>query len=334
MDIVNLSEAEPDWNWLHQLATGPEPLHWRHASTRSVVVADWVPKPQSMRRIVAARRAASYLQPASSLLVSHGPRMTMYGSLALSARARARRHLAYAFNFTELPAGAASAAMRVAFRRVDRFVCFSTMERKLYADFFDLDIDRFDMIHWAARPPSADPVADPSLPSAYVCAIGSQGRDYRTLIEAMKGLPQINLVIVATPQSLQGLDVPPNVIVRCNVPLAQTMGILQRSILSIVPLLGSQIPCGHVTLVAAMHLEKPTIVSNSTGVADYIQDGVNGMTVPPGDPAALAQAIEQISVDAALNARLARSARLFAQAHCGEQAAVDYLEHYLTRAPS
>ena len=331
MDIVNLSEAEPAWNWLHHLAVGPQPLRWRHASTRDVVVPGWVPKPQSWRRIVAARRAASLLTESSSLLVSHGPRMTMYGSFALAARFRSRRHLAYAFNFTELPSAGTRAAMRTAFKGVDRFVCFSTMERRLYADFFDLDIARFDMIHWAVRPPVADPVTDRSLPEAYVCAIGSQGRDYRTLMQAMTLLPRIGLVVVATPQSLHGLSIPPNVIVRCNVPLAQTMGILQRSRCSVVPLLGARVPCGHVTLVAAMHLERPSIVSDSTGIADYVHDGINGLTVAPGDPAALARAIEQLWDDAALNARLAGAARLFAQTHCREQAAVDYLERYLTQ---
>ncbi len=141
MDIINLSEAEPAWNWLHELTTAPEPLRWRHATTLEVGVPAWVPKPQSWRRMVAANRAATLLAPPSSLLVSHGPRMTMYGSLALAARFRARRHLAYAFNFTTLAmAPSTRRVMHSAFSRVDRFVVFSTMERRLYADFFDLDI--------------------------------------------------------------------------------------------------------------------------------------------------------------------------------------------------
>ena len=330
MDIVNLSEAEPEWNWLHHLVTGPEPLRWQHASTRATAVPGWAPKPQTWRRIGAAHRAASLMGEASALLVSHGPRMTMYGSFALAARLRPRRHLAYAFNFTELPASVTQAAMQRAFRSVDRFVVFSTMERRLYADFFDLDIDRFDMLHWAVSPPVPDTGADASLPPAYVCAIGSQGRDYRTLMAAMTLLPRITLVVVATPSSLHDLTIPPNVIVRCNVPLPQTMAILQRSTASIVPLQGSQVPCGHVTLVAAMHLKKASIVSESTGIADYVRDGINGLTVPPGDPAALARSIERLFDDAALNARLASDALAFARKNCSERTAVDYLQGYLS----
>ena len=333
MDIVNLSEAEPHWNWLHELASGPEPLRWRHASTRAVELPGWLPKPQSWRRAVAAYRASTMLEAPSALLVSHGPRMSLYGSLALAARARSRRHLAYSFNFTTLAmATSTRRLMQAAFRSVDRFVVFSTMERRLYADHFDLDIARIDMLHWSVRPPVVDPARDASLPQQYVCAIGSQGRDYATLMAAMARLPQLAAVVVATPEAVRGLAIPPNVTVRCNVPLAQTMSILQHARFSVVPLLGAEVPCGHVTLVAAMHLGRASIVSESTGVSDYVQHGDNGLTVTPRDPADLAGSIERLWTDTALDTRLAQRAQVFARQHCSEQSAVDYIDAYL-RSP-
>ncbi|MBC8056133.1 MAG: glycosyltransferase family 4 protein [Rhizobiales bacterium] len=296
---------------------------------RIVLAPRGIPKPVTYQRVAAARRAAAMLDAPSSLLVSHGPRMTMYGALALASRFRPRRHLAYSFNFTELPQGPLRAVMRRAFKSVDRFVCFSTMERELYADHFGLELARFDMIHWAARPPAPPAATDASLPADYLCAIGSQGRDYRTLLTAMAHLPEMRLVLVATPESLGGANVPPNVEVRCNIPPAVAMGILQGARFNVVPLLGSEVPCGHVTLVAAMHCGKASIVSDSSGVTDYVQHGVNGLTVPPRDAAALASRIEQLWRDPALALRLGASAHTFARAHCGEPAAVDYLAGYL-----
>ena len=279
--------------------------------------------------MIAGRKAAMWLRRQTSILVSHGPRMTMYGSLALASQFKRRRHLAYSFNFTELPQGVTRKLMTAVFKSVDRFVCFSNRERKLYAEHFNLDIDRIDMMHWAARPPSFDASARRAVAGDYVCAIGSQGRDYAVLLAAMKTLPSIKLVLVATPASLAGLDIPRNVEVHCNIALEKAMNILQGSRFAVVPLRGSAVPCGHVTIVAAMHCKKAVIVSDSSGIADYVVDGVNGVTVPTNDPKAMATNIERLWSDPALSSRLGCAAQAFAQMRCSEQAAVDYFQQYL-----
>ena len=221
--------------------------------------------------------------------------------------------------------------MRLAFRTVNRFVCFSRMERSLYAAHFDLDIDRIDMIHWAARRPPTDPRAEAIVAGAYICAIGSQGRDYATLIAAMKLLPQIRLIVVTTPESVAGLSLPENVEIRCNIPLHQAMNVLQHSRFSVIPLRGSEVPCGHVTIVSAMHLEKATIVTDSSGVADYVEDGVNGLTVPVGDARAMASAIDRLWNEPAHCSLLGQAAVAFARTSCSEQSAANYFEGYLRR---
>lgn len=333
MDIVNLSEMDPGWNWLSGAPIDSAPLRWRHASTQSIDLPAWLPRRTTWQRIAAGQRAAGMLQAPSSLLVSHGPRMTMYGATALATRLRrSRRHLAYSFNFTQLPRGPLHAVMGRAFETVDRFVCFSTMERALYAEHFDLDIERFDMIHWAARPPAPLLHRDPTLPAEYVCALGSQGRDYPLLLAAMARLPALKLVLVATPESIGGATVPPNVEVRCNIRTTEASAILQGARFNVVPLVGSEVPCGHVTLVAAMHCAKPSIVSDSRGVADYVHDGIDGLTVLPGDPVALACAIERLWNDLPLAGRLGIAAKEFAAEHCDEGAAVAYLGRYLQGA--
>lgn len=330
MRIVNLSELDPAWNWLAGSVRGPEALAWSHSSALAVGVPRCLPRSASVARALAAWRAVPLLAgSASSLLVSHGPRMTMYGAQAARLRRVRPRHLAYSFNFTQLPHGSTRKAMAKAFAGIDRFVCFSNMERRLYADHFGLDIERIDMIHWAARPPQGGASASVAAAGEYVCALGSQGRDYGTLFEAMRTLPSIRLVVVATPASLAGLAVPDNVTVLCNIPLGEAMAVLRGSRFTIVPLGGHEVPCGHVTVVSAMHCSKAAIVSASSGMADYLEHGVNGLTVPVGDRAALARAIEQLWSDPVQATRLGAAARAFAAARCGEDAAVAYLENYL-----
>ena len=79
-----------------------------------------------------------------------------------------------------------------------------------------------------------------------------------------------------------------------NVPSGRANNILAFSRFMVLPLAGSEVPCGHVTLVAAMHLKKAMVISNSLGVSDYVQDGVNSLVVPVGDATALACSIREL----------------------------------------
>ena len=63
-------------------------------------------------------------------------------------------------------------------------------------------------------------------------------------------------------------------------------------------------------LVEALRVGTPVIATRVGGVPEIVEDGVNGLLVPPGDPAALAEAIRRFFADDELRARLAcRGAR-------------------------
>ena len=64
-----------------------------------------------------------------------------------------------------------------------------------------------------------------------------------------------------------------------------------------------------VVLLEAMGFGHPVIASNSGGIVDIVRPGENGLLVPPGDPAALAAAIETLARDPALVRRLGDAAR-------------------------
>jgi glycosyltransferase involved in cell wall biosynthesis len=63
----------------------------------------------------------------------------------------------------------------------------------------------------------------------------------------------------------------------------------------------------------------PVIASRVTGVSELIEDGVNGLLVPPGDPPALRLAIARIQGDPELGARLGAAARHTAEAYAWER---------------
>ena len=53
----------------------------------------------------------------------------------------------------------------------------------------------------------------------------------------------------------------------------------------------------------------PVIATRSGGPADMIEDGVNGLLVPPADPLALADALRRLIEDASLRRRLSEAGR-------------------------
>jgi len=64
-----------------------------------------------------------------------------------------------------------------------------------------------------------------------------------------------------------------------------------------------------VVLLEAMTYGVPVVGSNVGGITDIVRDGETGLLVPPGDPAALAAALERLAADPALARRLGEAGR-------------------------
>jgi glycogen synthase len=62
-------------------------------------------------------------------------------------------------------------------------------------------------------------------------------------------------------------------------------------------------------LLEAMQAALPIVASNIGGIPDVIEDGVNGLLVSPGEPEALARAIDRLLADRDLARRLSEGAQ-------------------------
>lgn len=64
-----------------------------------------------------------------------------------------------------------------------------------------------------------------------------------------------------------------------------------------------------VALMEAMALARPVVTTPVSGIPELVEDGVDGLLVPPADPMALADALARLADDPSLAERLARAGR-------------------------
>jgi glycosyltransferase involved in cell wall biosynthesis len=326
--VINVSDAPPPWNWLAN--------RFADDSTAWYACSGYVKGGPALRlrtplsRFKAALAARQLLRRHSgrNVLVSHGPRASLYSELI--ARPVDSLHLAFSFNFTDLPTGTRRALLRRHLKRVDRFVVASSMERDLYADYFEIEAGRIDVLLWSIEPPTGE-LSKPARfgQGRYICAIGSQARDYATLIESMRMLPNVQLILVASTDSLPSGPIPPNVRVMTHIPLADAMNVLAHCEFMVLPLRGAAVPCGHVTVVSALHMGKAILATDSSGLHDYLIDGRNALLVPDGDSKRLAAQMERLFDEPELRTRLGKEGLAFGRQHCTEDNAVAYFRRFL-----
>ena len=238
-----------------------------------------------------AATAAALSARKGSAIISHMPVMTAAVATASKLLSRQAPHLAFSFNFTNLPVGRRLNYFRSAVQSVTHFCVYSDYERELYADYFGLDMAQITSVNWSQAKPRVGERPAPLPAKSYVSAIGGEGRDYETLLKAARLLPHIKFLLVTRPHSVND-PLPSNVILYHNLAPEITWRIAADSAVVVVPLEADTTCCGHITLVGAQLLGLPLITTRSEATKEYTASpGVK--TCAPGDYVALAELIEE-----------------------------------------
>jgi glycosyltransferase involved in cell wall biosynthesis len=153
--------------------------------------------------------------------------------------------------------------------------------------------------------------ADPSIP--VICAVGLEFRDYPTLIQAVKGLNVHLVIAAASPWSKRAdttvqQEIPENVSVQ-RFSQYELRNLYAVSRFTVMPLFNVNFQAGVTAILEAMAMERAVICSRTPGQTDVVVEGETGMYVPPQDPAALRQAIQELLDEPQVCAEMGKKAR-------------------------
>ena len=130
--------------------------------------------------------------------------------------------------------------------------------------------------------------------SDYVLAVGSESRDYRTLMTALAQTDLHLKVVSSSPwcrkkAALGGASGKVEILPRLD--HAALRDLYRRAKLVVVPLHDVEYAAGLNGVLEAFCMNKPLIVSASRGISDYVSHMENAYVVPAGDVNAMAAAL-------------------------------------------
>jgi glycosyltransferase involved in cell wall biosynthesis len=181
--------------------------------------------------------------------------------------------------------------LRLAAQSVERFVVWASHEVDDYARVFGLPAERLEYVpfHTTLHNYSFEIRDD-----GYLFAGGNYDRDYRTLIEAVRGISVPTWIATTRPEQLADVNVPAHVRIEGTTAAGfrQAMAAARLVIVPMQP--GLLHSGGQQTCLNAMYLGKPTIAVGRKWAVDFITDGDDGLIIDYGDVSALRRAIHWV----------------------------------------
>ncbi len=204
--------------------------------------------------------------------------------------------------------GLFDAAKMWAFRHGNvRAVVWGQDDGDVFAREYDLPRDRFQFHPYHT---TLEGFTFEEGDDGFIFAGGNNGRDYPTLIAAVRNL-DFPVVIATTnpeiPPLAEGL---PHVSVRGVTPeefrrlLARCTILLEAHPADFIR------TAGHQTLLNAMILGKPIVLADERSAPGYMESGLEGLVVPAGDEAALEEAVHALVADPERRERMSAAGRV------------------------
>jgi glycosyltransferase involved in cell wall biosynthesis len=244
-------------------------------------------------------------------LVSWGERFALPLAAMLKATGSRTPHIGL-FSWVSTPKKAA--AFRHLHSHIHRFVLWSSVQYEFAVNTLGIPPSRIVQLRWLVDQKFWRPMPGPT---DMFCGVGREMRDYATLIEAIRDFP-VPCHIAAkvdfgkTDRWMTDLrdpaSLPPHITTGSR-PYPELRALYARSRFVVLPLHPTDTDNGVTAMTEAMAMGKAVICSRVEGQKDVLEDGVNGIFVPPRDPRALRQAIEYLWANPDVCERMGREGR-------------------------
>lgn len=188
---------------------------------------------------------------------------------------------------------------------VDKFVVWARHEIEDYAAEFNIPKEKFVYIPFQT---TLDDYKFEINDDGFVFAGGNGDRDYKTMLEAVRGL-DIPVFIAAIDRKLfLRLDIPSNVAIK-GLSHEEFRRKMATCRVAVVPMKGGLLHSGgQQTFLNSMVMGKPTIIVGPKAADGYVEHGKNGLVVDYGDVEGLRDAIMLLYNDGNLRREIGMAA--------------------------
>jgi hypothetical protein len=198
------------------------------------------------------------------------------------------------------------ALLRFALPGIDAILCTSRQEERQYAEQLAISPDR--SCFFPDVPPSQFlKVHAARSVSDYIFACGNSDRDFKTLIGAVK--VHEHPTVILSQQFRPREPLPATVrLISHRVSAQELQDLILGARAVVVPLEHFQVAAGQNSMLEAMALGRPVIVSENVATLEYARHGDTAFFFPAGDAARLAQLVQQVFADPDMAEAMGRGA--------------------------
>lgn len=168
--------------------------------------------------------------------------------------------------------------MKLVDRSVQFYIVYSSAEMELFPELWGVDRNKMRFCPFYIGANRIRRQRGKKQMGKHIFAGGNSHRDFESVIEAAKQLPEHEFIL-ATKKLSEARDFPPNVQVAW-MSLDEYLDLIDTAAVVIVPLtLGLKRTTGLLTILESLTLEKVIIVPDALGVRDYVLDRETGLVV-------------------------------------------------------